>query len=68
MSVPAPVKTPCIQVCAIDGESGLCLGCFRSLPEVAGWAKLTEDARERILAELPSRRSRVRPEKLAVVR
>lgn len=63
---PAPIKTPCIQVCVVDGESGLCLGCYRKLSEVAGWARLSEADREAIMAELPSRRSRIRPEKLAI--
>lgn len=62
----APIKTPCIKVCVVDGESGLCLGCYRRLSEVAGWARLTDEARERILAELPERRSLIRPEKLAL--
>ena len=63
---PAPIKTPCIKVCVVDGESGLCMGCYRQLTEVAGWAKLTDEDRARIMAELPSRRSRIRPEKLAM--
>ncbi|MBW8815343.1 MAG: DUF1289 domain-containing protein [Caulobacterales bacterium] len=63
---PAPIKTPCIKVCVVDGESGLCLGCFRKLSEVAAWARLTDAERDAILAELPDRRSLVRPEKLAM--
>lgn len=63
---PPPIKTPCIKVCVIDGESGLCMGCYRALPEVAGWSKLDDQERARIMAELPSRRARIRPEKLAM--
>ena len=63
---PAPIKTPCVQVCVVDGESGLCLGCYRTLKEVAAWASFTEAERDLILAELPDRRSRIRPEKLAL--
>ena len=63
---PAPIKTPCIKVCVVDGESGLCLGCYRKLNEVAGWAKLDPSERERIMTELPSRRGQIRPEKLAM--
>ena len=65
---PKAIKTPCIKVCVVDGESGLCMGCYRQLTEVAGWAKLTEEERERIMAELPERRGRIRPEKLAMFR
>ena len=61
---PRPVVTPCVQVCIVDGASGLCLGCFRTLGEVAGWAKLSTSDRETVMAELPSRRTRIAPEKL----
>ena len=63
---PAPIRTPCIKVCVVDGESGLCLGCYRKLSEVAGWARLSDAEREAIMAELPQRRSLIRPEKLAM--
>jgi predicted Fe-S protein YdhL (DUF1289 family) len=63
---PAPIKTPCIKVCVVDGESGLCMGCYRQLSEVAGWARLSDDERAAIMAELPARKSRIRPEKLAM--
>jgi predicted Fe-S protein YdhL (DUF1289 family) len=63
---PAPIKTPCIKVCVVDGESGLCMGCYRRLNEVAGWSKLSPEHRDEILLELPSRRALIRPEKLAM--
>lgn len=63
---PKPIRTPCVQVCAVDGESGLCLGCYRTLPEIAGWARLSEAEREALMVELPARRGRIRPEKLAI--
>ena len=75
MSLPSPtaspgpppaIKTPCIKVCVVDGESGLCLGCFRKLSEVAQWTRFTEAERDEILAALPDRRSLIRPEKLAM--
>ena len=63
---PAPIRTPCVQVCAIDGESGLCLGCYRTLAEIAGWTRLNDAEREALLSELPSRRRRIRPDKLGL--
>lgn len=63
---PAPIRTPCIKVCVVDGESGLCLGCYRRLNEVAAWARFTDAERDAILAELPDRRSLIRPEKLGL--
>ena len=62
--MPPPIVTPCIKVCVVDGDSGLCLGCFRTLGEIAGWASLSDERRRALMAELPTRRSRVSPEKL----
>lgn len=64
---PRPIATPCIKVCMVDGESGLCLGCHRTLPEIARWGALAEAERTAILAELPARRSRISPEKLGLI-
>ncbi|VDS07213.1 hypothetical protein PARHAE_00386 [Paracoccus haematequi] len=48
--------SPCIKVCVIDPASGLCTGCWRSLDEIAAWATLSPEARQRIMADLPARR------------
>src|ERR1700758_4231363 len=61
-----PIATPCVKVCVVDGESGLCLGCYRTLGEVAHWSALPEAERDEIMAALPARRSRIRPEKLGL--
>lgn len=63
---PKAIKTPCIKVCVVDGETGLCMGCYRQLSEVAGWARLTDAERDTIMGDLPGRRGRIRPEKLAM--
>ena len=63
---PAPAKTPCIKLCIVDGESGLCMGCYRKLTEVAAWGRYSDDEREAIMNTLPERRSLIRPEKLAM--
>nr|QQZ52040.1 DUF1289 domain-containing protein [Phenylobacterium glaciei] len=57
-----------MKVCVIDGETGLCMGCYRQLTEVAAWQKLSDEDRVRIMTELPTRRERIRPEKLAMFR
>ena len=58
---PKAMTSPCVQVCVVDGASGLCLGCFRTLQEIAGWRALGDEGRARGMAELPSRRARVGP-------
>lgn len=63
----APIVTPCVKVCIVDGESGLCLGCYRTLGEVARWSQLSEVERDVLMAELPARRDRIAPAKLGLV-
>lgn len=59
MTVPArpprPIVTPCVKVCIVDGPTGLCLGCRRTLPEIAGWERYSDDERSAILDALPRR-------------
>ena len=50
-----PVSTPCIKVCAVSGQTGLCIGCGRTLAEIAGWGGMNETQRLAIMAELPAR-------------
>ncbi len=52
---PRPIVTPCVKVCAVDGASGYCLGCRRTLPEIAGWARLSDAERDAVMAALPDR-------------
>ena len=65
---PRSIPTPCVKVCVVDGESGLCLGCYRTLAEVAAWSRLGEAEREAIMADLPGRPGRVSPAKRAIFR
>jgi len=47
--------TPCIAVCMIDPKTNLCLGCGRTLPEIARWPKMAGAERRALMAELPAR-------------
>jgi predicted Fe-S protein YdhL (DUF1289 family) len=49
------IETPCNKVCAIDAAFTLCVGCGRSMAEIAGWIGFTADERRRIMTELPGR-------------
>lgn len=64
VAAPAAIATPCVQVCIVDGPSGLCLGCYRTLTEIAGWRGLSDTQRETVMAELPGRAGRIDPAKL----
>jgi predicted Fe-S protein YdhL (DUF1289 family) len=49
------LSSPCIKVCVIDGAADICLGCGRTLPEIASWGRKTEDERLAVMAALPER-------------
>jgi predicted Fe-S protein YdhL (DUF1289 family) len=49
------LDTPCINVCLLDCEVGLCVGCGRTLEEIAGWASMTDRERRAIMVLLPAR-------------
>jgi uncharacterized protein len=51
-----PVPSPCISICRIDAASGLCVGCLRTLDEIAAWSALGEDARRDVWQAIRRRR------------
>lgn len=51
------METPCVDICKIDEQTGLCLGCGRTIAEIAGWASMTSTERRRIMAELAARKA-----------
>jgi predicted Fe-S protein YdhL (DUF1289 family) len=50
------LASPCINVCRMDPDSGLCEGCFRTLDEIALWARIDDDRRAAILTRVARRR------------
>jgi predicted Fe-S protein YdhL (DUF1289 family) len=49
------ISSPCTKVCVVDGPTGLCFGCGRTLPEIAKWGSLSEEQRLAIMATLVER-------------
>jgi hypothetical protein len=54
-TVEAVIKTPCNRVCVLHPTLRLCIGCGRSLDEIARWIELTDTERTQIMAQLPAR-------------
>ena len=52
------VPSPCNSVCRMDAAGTYCVGCFRTLEEIAGWASFDGERRLRIWKELGERRMR----------
>jgi len=49
------IETPCVKICTLDARRGLCLGCGRTIDEIARWGSLSAAERSRIMNELPER-------------
>ncbi len=49
------VESPCINVCRMDPQSGLCEGCLRTLEEIAGWSRASDPEKRAILARVATR-------------
>ncbi len=52
---PQAIESPCVLVCSIDTDTGLCLGCGRTRDEIARWTAIDGDARRAVMAILPQR-------------
>jgi predicted Fe-S protein YdhL (DUF1289 family) len=50
-----PIQTPCNKICTIDAAIGLCVGCGRTIDEIARWTAFSDAERARIMAALPQR-------------
>jgi len=50
----APPASPCCGVCRLD-EAGFCLGCRRSLTEIARWREMSAAEQRAVLALLSGR-------------
>jgi len=52
---PTMIESPCVKICTLDARSGLCLGCGRTIDEIARWTAMSAAERIRVIGELPSR-------------
>ena len=55
------LASPCINICQMDADSGLCQGCFRTIEEITAWSRADDGQRGRILAAVARRRQEQAP-------
>lgn len=58
---PASPSSPCVQICTLDADGRLCLGCGRSLDEIANWMLMSPSERASVQARLASFRAATLP-------
>jgi predicted Fe-S protein YdhL (DUF1289 family) len=52
--IDVPVASPCVDICRLDAQ-GLCIGCRRTIDEIAEWSRASEERRREILRNLAER-------------
>lgn len=55
------MESPCLKICVYEPGAGLCLGCGRTLKEIAGWTAMSDEERRRVMKELPARLAKLKP-------
>ena len=59
----AEIESPCVKLCVVHPETRLCMGCHRSIDEIAGWSRMTPEARRAVMADLPARAAKAAPKR-----
>ena len=49
------VPSPCISVCQMNADTGLCQGCLRRIDEIIDWSRRTPTARRAVWASIAQR-------------
>jgi predicted Fe-S protein YdhL (DUF1289 family) len=49
------MDSPCTKVCVMDEDDRYCLGCKRTLGEIARWGEMSETEQAAIIAQLRNR-------------
>ncbi len=47
------INSPCVNVCRMQGN--LCLGCYRTLDEIAGWSQMSDTEKRQVLSKVANR-------------
>lgn len=54
------IDSPCVRICVVHPEARICTGCFRTIDEISGWARMSREDRRDIMAVLPDRATLLR--------
>lgn len=55
----APVPSPCVSLCKMNPDSGLCEGCLRTLDEIRKWSTADDDFKRGVLAQIRQREQQI---------
>lgn len=49
------IPSPCISICHLDANTGWCVGCWRSMDEIMGWAQRSDSDKKTVWAAIAQR-------------
>jgi len=49
--------SPCAGVCILHTETKLCLGCYRTITEIAHWQDMSAEDQHQVMAKLKERKA-----------
>lgn len=52
-----PVPSPCISLCEMAPDTGLCRGCLRNIDEIIAWGTASDEYKRAVWAEIRRRES-----------
>jgi predicted Fe-S protein YdhL (DUF1289 family) len=50
------VMSPCKSICIMDAKSDMCIGCKRTIAEIARWPMMDDDERRTVVDSLKARK------------
>jgi uncharacterized protein len=51
------VTSPCVNLCKVLPQTYKCIGCGRTLKEIAEWSKMTAQQKKKVLNSLSGEKS-----------
>lgn len=49
------VPSPCVSVCVMHPQTGVCEGCLRDLDEIGAWSQLSDEVKRQVWQRIAQR-------------
>ena len=53
------VSSPCQQICQMNPQTGYCIGCLRTIDEIANWLEMSTEEKRTVLQRIDERRKAI---------
>jgi len=53
------IDSPCIKICVVDAERGVCRGCHRTLAEISCWMNYSRAEKLAVLKKVAQRKTAI---------